>query len=222
MSFFRKISKINLRSIILNFYLLPLNQAIHLPILIEKNVKIQVHRGSIVLNGSVYTGMLQVGYNTVGTIDSRRDKSILQIYKGGKLICSGKTVRFGAGSNISIGENGCIKCIGEFNVSARSTFIVHRMLNIGNNVLISWDCLFMDTDFHKITSVGNIINAPEEITVGDNVWIGCRCTVLKGAVISSGSIIAAGSLINKKFFTENVILAGVPAKIVKHNIVWER
>ena len=73
----------------------------------------------------LFAGILQVGYNTVGTIDLRRNKSILHICRGGKLICSGKPVRFGADSNISIGENGCIKCIGECNVSARSTFIAH-------------------------------------------------------------------------------------------------
>lgn len=39
----------------------------------------------------------------------------------------------------------------------------------------------MDTDFHKITNAGDIINAPKEITIGDNAWLGRRCTILKGS-----------------------------------------
>ena len=52
------------------------------------------------------------------------------------------------------------------------------------------------------------------IKIEDNVWIGERCTILKGVVIGEGSIIGCDSVV-----THNIppytIAAGNPAKVVK-------
>ena len=46
MSFLTKLKKLNLRSIVLNFYLFPFEQAIYLPIFVAKSVKItEIYRG---------------------------------------------------------------------------------------------------------------------------------------------------------------------------------
>ena len=34
-------------------------------------------------------------------------------------------------------------------------------------------------------------------------------------------MVAACALVNKKFDNENIILAGIPAKIIKENILWD-
>lgn len=54
------------------------------------------------------------------------------------------------------------------------------------------------------------------VSVGQNVWIGAKVTILDGAVIGNGSIIAAGSVVTKGIYPDNVILAGTPAKVLKH------
>ena len=52
------------------------------------------------------------------------------------------------------------------------------------------------------------------VKIEDNVWIGERCTILKGVVIGQGSIIGCNSVV-----THNIppytIAAGNPAKVVK-------
>ena len=45
---------------------------------------------------------------------------------------------------------------------------------------------------------------------------------MKNTKISNNSIVGAGTIINKKFEDENVIIAGVPAKIIKKNVNWNR
>jgi len=82
----------------------------------------------------------------------------------------------------------------------------------------------MDIDFHKIKKLNedNFRNKLENIDIGNNVWIGCRNTILKGSRIKDNSVIGANSLINKEFEKENVLIAGNPAKIVRENIRWER
>ena len=61
---------------------------------------------------------------------------------------------------------------------------------------------------------------PEDVIIGNNVWIMSRCIILKGSYIPDGCAVAASSLVNKKFEEENVLLLGTPAKIFRRNIRW--
>jgi acetyltransferase-like isoleucine patch superfamily enzyme len=51
------------------------------------------------------------------------------------------------------------------------------------------------------------------IRVGSNCWIGAKVTFLDGAEIGSGCVVAAGALVRGKF-PDNVIVGGLPAKII--------
>jgi len=44
-------------------------------------------------------------------------------------------------------------------------------------------------------------------------------TILKGVTIGDGAVIAAGALVNRDV-PARTLVAGVPAKIVKSNVVW--
>lgn len=52
------------------------------------------------------------------------------------------------------------------------------------------------------------------IKIGANCWIGAKVTFLDGAEIGDNCIVAAGALVNKRF-PDNVIIAGVPARVIK-------
>ena len=78
----------------------------------------------------------------------------------------------------------------------------------------------MDTDFHHVIKNSEIVNHPAEINIGKLVWIGCRCTILKGSSIADNTIVAAGSLITKKFTRENVVIGGMSAKILTDGVEW--
>lgn len=100
--------------------------------------------------------------------------------------------------------------------------IIGAKLNIrGNNSIISWDCLILDTDFHRIYKDGNIINENKLIEIGNHVWIGAKSTILKGTKIADGSVIEAGNLCTGLLSDEKSIYAGQPAKLIKKNINWE-
>ncbi|MEO7912516.1 MAG: DapH/DapD/GlmU-related protein [Roseiflexaceae bacterium] len=52
------------------------------------------------------------------------------------------------------------------------------------------------------------------VTIGDGAWLGARCTILPGVTIGSGSIVAAGAVVNRDV-PPNVLVAGVPARVIK-------
>ncbi len=96
-------------------------------------------------------------------------------------------------------------------------------------VTIGRDCMLSDQiqiraeDSHAIYDIesGNRINPSQDIYIGNHVWIGYRSTILSGTIIRDGAVIGFGSVV-KGSFSNNVILAGVPAKTVKKNVAWER
>ena len=54
----------------------------------------------------------------------------------------------------------------------------------------------------------------EPVRVGDNVLIGAHAVVIEGVQIGSGSVVAAGAIVTQDV-PENVVVAGVPARIIK-------
>lgn len=93
---------------------------------------------------------------------------------------------------------------------------------MGKDILISWDTLFMDTDFHYVSKVGEIDNAvnEKEIIIGNHVWIGCRATVLKGAALSDNCVVAAGSVVTKSFKETSTLIAGNPVAVKRQGVEW--
>lgn len=97
-------------------------------------------------------------------------------------------------------------------------------INIGNDCMIAWGIEFRTTDSHGIFDLDSKerVNKAKDIVIDDHVWIGAHSTVIKGSRVGKGSVIAIKSVVSSSFDRENVIIGGVPAKIIKENIYWER
>jgi maltose O-acetyltransferase len=89
-------------------------------------------------------------------------------------------------------------------------------VKIGNNCDIAPNVSFINGT-HEIGNGNRRAGTGKtfDISIGDGVWIGASSTIHGGAIIGSGSIIASGSIVMKGGFPKNVILGGVPAKIIK-------
>ena len=135
--------------------------------------------GKIIIHGHVRPRLIQIGFEGVGIFDAKYSRSIWQV--SGNVIFRG-SADIGHGSKISIGKD-CTLTLGDnFCITAESSIVCQKEIKFGDDVLISWENLFLDTDFHDVLQDGQVINQPEPIIIGNHVWIGCRCTVLKGTI----------------------------------------
>ncbi len=55
----------------------------------------------------------------------------------------------------------------------------------------------------------------EQIKIGDYAYLGSEIRIAPGGEIPAKCVVGIGSVITKKFETENTLIAGVPAKIIK-------
>ncbi|HEY8804935.1 MAG TPA: DapH/DapD/GlmU-related protein [Clostridium sp.] len=84
---------------------------------------------------------------------------------------------------------------------------------IGDGVLIGHNVVLATLN-HDIDPRKRSTMHPGPIVIGKNVWIGANATVVPGVTIGDGAVIAAGAIVTKDV-PANVIVGGVPAKIIK-------
>lgn len=104
---------------------------------------------------------------------------------------------------------------------------------IGKNVFINFDCVFLDLG--GITIEDNVLIAPKvsllseghptepehrtslttgHIHIKKNAWVGANATIMQGVTIGENAIVASGAVVTKDV-PDNVIVGGIPAKIIK-------
>ena len=124
------------------------------------------------------------------------------------------------GFKMNIGEN--TSC-GELTI--RSAAGSNISVSIGRECAFSTGVMIQPLDGHWIypRGGGQILNLPiDGVSVGDHVWIGRDVKIGKNVSIPNNSIIGMGSIVTKSFNEENIILAGVPAKVVSKDKNWKR
>lgn len=176
----------------------PFSKAIRFPILIFGKVTIKnVRKGRLVFNCPLTTGILQIGKRSLGFLDKHNCRTIWNV--AGTLYVHGKA---------SIGQGCCVE-------------VEKDQITFGDDCLLSWDLLIMDTDWHKVISTtdGGILNPSKPINIGNHVWIGCRSLILKGVNISDNVIVAANSTISRNIDEEFVVVGS--NGVLKENVGWE-
>ena len=120
-------------------------------------------------------------------------------------------------------ESSCLIIGNNVTFTGESHIVASEKISIGSDSIVSWNTQILDTDFHKIYVNGCVTNENEEIIIGNHVWIASGVTILKGSKIPDGCIVSAGSTINDRGgFYDNCLICGLPNKILKREIRWER
>lgn len=166
-------------------------------------------------------------------------------FYGNKLLTVGNGVRFGQHSIINaIGINGISigdgSKVGDFSILKVSGSLTDPGLGItiGKNVglseytyiggaggviigndVIAGQYLSIHPENHNFSDISTLIKnqgvSRKGISIGNNCWIGAKVTFLDGSKVGNNCVIAAGSIVTKQF-TDNLLLGGVPARILKN------
>jgi len=154
-------------------------------------------------------------------------------------ICNQKFILSGEG-NLKIGfycffgykmgghfRNGCVEIqprysnsvivIGNSVKTNNNLFIcAANYIEIGDNTLIGNNVTIMDHEAHGM-GAGERDNIGEigRVIIGKNVWIGNNVTILKNSEIGENSIVATGAIVSGTF-PSNVIIGGIPARIIRY------
>lgn len=111
------------------------------------------------------------------------------------------------GEGADIGEYSHITAMGHMRIG--KNLLTGRWVTITDNGHGSTEeeTLQQSPIYRRLYSKGNV-------TIGDNVWIGDKATILPGVTIGDSAVIAANSVVTKDVPAYSVV-AGNPAKVVK-------
>ncbi|MEO0310983.1 MAG: hypothetical protein RIQ89_640 [Bacteroidota bacterium] len=119
----------------------------------------------------------------------------------GTLTSVGKGIKIG--NNVGIGEFAYLGGAGG--------------LEIGDECIIG-QYLSCHPENHNYTNLSLAIRhqgvSRQGIKIGNNCWIGAKVTILDGVTIGSNCVIAAGAVVTKSM-PSDVIIAGVPARVIR-------
>lgn len=90
-------------------------------------------------------------------------------------------------------------------------------IRFGDDVLIGPHAVLWGRDhgFEPGTRIREQPRRKEPIRIGDDVWIGASCVVLKGVTIGSGAVIGAGSVVTRDV-PEAAVAVGNPAVVIRY------
>lgn len=101
-------------------------------------------------------------------------------------------------------------------------------ISIGHDIVISTNVIMLTHDYSYTTGLASLGKRPvtdiayvNEITLGDNVFIGAGSIIMPGTHIGSNVIVGAGSLVTGKV-ESNSIVAGNPAKKIADIQSWAK
>ncbi|GAA0076567.1 sugar O-acetyltransferase [Clostridium sp. CTA-5] len=116
------------------------------------------------------------------------------------------------GKNIFVGKNVFI--------NSGCCFQDQGGITIGDGVLIGHNVVLATLN-HDVDPRKRSDMHPVPIVIGNNVWIGANVTVVPGVTIGDGAVIGAGAVVTRDV-PPNVIVGGVPAKIIKKIEIGEK
>lgn len=113
--------------------------------------------------------------------------------------------------------------LGHFTTLGKNVFINHAcsFLDIGG-IIIEDDVLIgprvnITSESHPLDPTDRKALILKPVHIKRNAWIGAGATILPGVTVGENAVVAAGAVVSRDV-PPNVVVGGVPARVVKGNI----
>lgn len=139
----------------------------------------------------------------------------IHILSEGMLNCAGRII---VDDHVMLYAKGVLQIGKQFGINKFSRIVAHEKIEIGDHVTIGQMVSILDHDHQYNMEDGQLkldgyVTAP--VKIGNNIWIGDKCTILKGVTIGDNVVIGANTLVHKDV-PSGVVIGGVPFKILKN------
>jgi acetyltransferase-like isoleucine patch superfamily enzyme len=208
-----------IKTIRMNFWLLPFSQAIRLPILVRGKLIIDSLKGKLIFDCPIATGLLLIGGSTDNMPIAKNPTRINLI---GTLVLKGNCF-IGHSANVTVWEGGKMKLGHGVRITSGCLVKASCSVKIGDYTSLASGCFLQDTNAHYIKNIetGEIKRCAYPIEIGKECWITMNSSILGGTRLPDYCIVARNSVLNKDYSNicpPGSMLAGAPAKTVKKNI----
>ena len=124
---------------------------------------------------------------------------------------------------MELGNNGTLELGMNVRIAEAQFQIAYGTVRIGDDCLFSSGIVLRTHDGHHIFDRDSHrrLNPSGDIVIENHVWIAAGVSLFAGAHIGKGSVVGAGAVTSARF-EDHVILAGVPARVIRENICWSR
>lgn len=203
------------QTVYFNFHHLPFKQAIFLPIILYKPQLVST-KGKIIIDGGAFPGMIKLGLHGVSIYKNNG----IMIQNNGCIVFKGQC-NIGSGAKLSVGKGAVLTFSDYFSSTAEMKIVCSNRITFGRNVLIGWECIFMDTNFHELMTIDGkpYGNVSEPIRIGNKCWFAFRNVIMPGTIVPDGCVVASNSLLNKDYSPHVYsLIAGSPAQIKREGI----
>lgn len=165
-----------------------------------------------------------IGSNTLGSLRVKISGSGNKVYIGNECNLNNFVVNIkGRGLIAIIGNNvtatgNCIINVGQNSNPKYSNII------IGDDVMFAKNCSIFTSDNHPIYHLDDFqrLNQPiKDVVIAPHVWLGQDSKITKSVYIGPGSIVGSDSVVTRDVPAFSLV-AGVPAKVIKSNVIWAR
>lgn len=177
----------------------------------QRKVIIQLDHGSKI----EAKGMLTLGRRQV---KKSRQQTRLLLERNSTLTINGNFEVF-EGSYIRIIKGSHLILNGSSFINENVQITCGDKIEIGRDCVIGRDVVIRSYDGHTILEDNYKESAP--IKIGNRVWIGQGATILKGVTIGDGAIIAANATVTKNVPAYSIV-AGIPAKVIREHVKWNK
>lgn len=97
-------------------------------------------------------------------------------------------------------------------------------VSIGKDCMLSYEIEIRTSDAHSITdaATGERLNPACDVVIDDHVWVGKGAIFMPGSRMASDSIVGTRALVTGVFEEKNVVVAGVPGRVISRGRSWDR
>lgn len=86
-------------------------------------------------------------------------------------------------------------------------------ITIGKGTMIAPNCGIITTN-HRLNEIDRH-EEPQNVTLGENCWLGMNAVILPGVSLGANTVVAAGAVVNTSHPEGWCVLGGTPAKVLK-------